>query len=109
MSDWILKIRTCFETGNLLYSQHARREMMGEEFGRIFEQEVFEAVLNGEVIAEYPNDRPYESRLIFGLTGEGRPLHVLCAFMPEDGQAIVITVYHPDPERWADWRRRIES
>ena len=109
MDDWISQIQRCFETGKVLYSRHARQEMVGEELGRILEKEVHESVLSGEVIEEYPDDKPYPSRLIYGRTNSERPLHVLCAFVPEDGLAVVITVYHPDPERWIDERRRIRS
>ena len=77
MSEWISSIRNCFQSERVLYSRHARQEMLHESFGRIAEHEVCEAVLNGEIIEEYANDRPYASRLIFGVTGAGRPLHVL--------------------------------
>ena len=109
MKDWLATIKCCFQTDKVLYSRHSRQEMAGEEFGRVVEREVFEAVLGGEVIEEYPADKPYASRLIFGLTKQGRPLHVLCAFAPEDGLAVVITVYQPHPARWDEWRRRVKS
>ena len=32
--------------------------MENEEFGRIYEHEVYEAISSGEVIEEYPDDRP---------------------------------------------------
>jgi len=35
-----------------------------EEFGKIREQEVFEAITCGEIIEEYENDKPYPSMLI---------------------------------------------
>lgn len=36
-----------------------------EEFGKIREQEVFEAITCGEIIKEYENDKPYPSMLIY--------------------------------------------
>ena len=44
---------------------------------------------------------------MLGRTGEGRPVHVVCAYAPEDDQLIVITVYEPDPNRWdEEFRQR---
>jgi len=100
------QIQHCFATDRVFYSRHAREEMRWEEFGRIYEHEVHEAVLNGEVIEDYPDDQPYPSVLIFGCTLAGRPLHVVCAYNSEEDLTIIITVYHPDPERWVNYRRR---
>ncbi len=99
-------IRTCFAENRVLYTYHARREMRTEEFGPVCEYEVFEEIQNGEIIEEYPDDRPYPSLLIFGRTLAGRAIHVVCACNNEEEQTIVITVYEPDPVRWIDFRRR---
>ena len=51
-------------------------------------------------IKEYPDDKPYPSRLILGWK-EGKPLHVVAA------ETIIITVYQPDPTLWnADFRSK---
>ena len=99
-------IRSCFDIEKILYSGHARREMQTEEFGTIKDQEVYEAIQDGIIIEEYPNDKPYPSILIFGKTASKRPLHIACAYDTEDDQAIVITVYQPDPDRWEDYQKR---
>jgi hypothetical protein len=104
--DWITIIKDCFHRNAVLYTGHARREMQREEFGAISEQEVFEAVLSGEMIEDYPDDTPYQSALIFGTTDAHRPVHLVCAYAQEEQQVIVIPVYHPDPQRWDDYRRR---
>jgi len=100
------RIRKCFDLERVLYSGHARHEMRVEEFGQITDQEVYEAVKNGKVIEEYPNDRPYTSVLVFGKTNSKRPIHIVCAFDAENNQTIIITVYHPDPNVWDDFQRR---
>jgi Domain of unknown function (DUF4258) len=100
-------LQRCFHRDRVLYSQHARREMREEPLGRIAEHEVYETLLDGEVIEDYPDDTPYASCLIFGRSGAGRPIHVVCAYSPEDDRAIIITVYEPDPGRWIDLRRRV--
>lgn len=100
------KILECFESDLILYSRHAKFEMKNEEFGRIFEKEVYEAICSGEVIEEYPEDKPYPSVLIYGRTTENRPLHIVCAYSQTENLVIVVTVYHPDSELWIDYKRR---
>ena len=80
--------------------------MRTEEFGRIREEEVFEAIMSGGIIEEYRDDKPYPSLLIYGRTQNERPLHVVCAYSGEDDLAIVITAYQPDPNLWIDFKRR---
>ena len=100
------KIKKCFGNDRVLYTSHARKEMYEEEFGQIKEQEVFEAVLNGEVIEDYFDDKPYPSVLIYGNSNREKPLHIVCAYSNEDDTAIVVTVYQPDPCLWDEYRRR---
>lgn len=100
------KILECFESDLVLYSRHAKFEMENEEFGRIFEKKVYEAICSGEVIEEYPEDKPYPSVLIYGRTTENRPLHIVCAYSQTENLVIVVTVYHPDSELWIDYKRR---
>ena len=104
--QWIERIRGCFEGDRVYYTNHAKVEMETEEFGPILDSEIYEAICAGEVIEEYPDDAPYPSVLVFGLTGVGRPLHVVCAYNGEEERTIVVTAYQPDPERWVDYRKR---
>jgi hypothetical protein len=80
--------------------------MEGEESGEIKDEEVFETVLTGKIIEDYPEDEPYPSCLIYGRTTQNRPLHVVCAYSEDENLAIVITAYQPHPERWIDFSRR---
>jgi len=73
------RLQNCFHGNQVLYTQHARQEMRDEPFGRIAEHEAYEALLDGEVIEDYPDDTPYASCLIFGRSRVGRPIHVVCA------------------------------
>jgi hypothetical protein len=63
----------------------------------------------GEVIEDYPDDKPLPSRLVFGRVGS-RPLHVVAADDAEAGETLVVTAYEPDPARWSpDFQRRKPS
>jgi len=56
-------------------------------------------VRNGEIIAEYPDDKPYPSHLLFAYV-DGRPLHVLTALDNRESNCYIITVYEPDTKIW---------
>ena len=68
--------------------------------------EVFFSVLHGEIIEEYPTDKPYPSCLIYGDSFIGEPIHSVWAYNPATKWAVLITVDRPDPERWVNWRIR---
>jgi len=104
--SWLEEIRKCFEANAVWYSRHARVEMINEEFGRIHDEEVYQAISVGEIIEEYLNDSPYPSVLIFGRTKTDRPLHILCAYNKYEDLAVIVTVYQPDPVLWIDFKRR---
>lgn len=68
--------------------------------------EVFASVLQGEIIEDYPDDRPYPSCLVYGETLAREPVHSVWAYNRENRWAVLITVYRPDPRRWIDERKR---
>ena len=99
-------IQHCFQENKVVYSQHAREEMLQEPFGRIFENEVYEAILKGKIIESYLADKPYPSCLIFGKTKKRRPIHIVCVYSKEEDFCIVITVYQPNQKVWINYRKR---
>ncbi len=103
------KLKDCFERDFVLYSNHAKEEMRIEEFGKIKDNEVFEAVSNSQIIENYPFHKPYPSALLFGYTANNRPLHLVCAYNETNEMAIIITVYEPKPELWIDFKRRLKK
>ena len=72
-------------------------------------EEIYSSVIQGEVIEDYPNDKPYPSCLILGRNFSGEPIHSVWAFNPENLWAVLITVYRPDPKRWIDWKVRVKK
>lgn len=67
--------------------------------------EVKMALLAGEIIEDYPNDKYGPSCLIFGTSSIGRLLHVQCSY-PTRPLVKVITVYEPNLMEWIDSRHR---
>lgn len=68
--------------------------------------EIIMSVIHGEIIEDYPTDKPYPSCLIHGQNFQGEPIHSVWAYNEENKWAVLITVYRPDPERWIDWKIR---
>lgn len=78
------------------YSRHAFERM----FERAIPPEVVDRViLQGEVIASYPDDNPYPSVLVLGFD-QNRPIHLVVAHNQETGACHVVTVYVPEPDLW---------
>ena len=57
--------------------------------------EVKRAIIEGEIIEDYPDDYPYPSALILG-----NGLHVVAGI--GDGMLWLITAYRPSAEQWED-------
>jgi len=101
-------IRRC--SAECRFSDHARKKMEAEPFGVIRVDEVLQALQAGEIIEEYPQDKPYPSCLALGRTAAGRVLHVVCAPVTAEQRLIIITTYQPDPARWdSEFRQRRSS
>lgn len=71
----------------------ARRRISAEDIRHVLD--------TGTVIEQYPEGKPFPSRLIFGWAGE-RPLHVVAADDEAAEETIIITAYEPDTVRWGD-------
>lgn len=80
----------------LLYSNHAVKQM----FSRNISTDEVEYVLqNGEPIMDYPDDRPYPSRLLLAFCNE-RALHVVCSYNLVEEITVIITTYEPSTDIW---------
>ena len=66
--------------------------------------EIEEAVIAGEVIEDYPDDKYGSSCLILGTTNAERVLHIQVSYPPN---VKVITIYVPSSDKWEnDWKTR---
>ena len=96
-------IISAIRTHQVRITDHADEEAQADSLS--FDQ-IFFSVLHGEIIEDYPTDRPFPSCLIYGDTFEGQPVHTVWAYNEANGWAVLITVYRPDPKRWVNWRVR---
>jgi hypothetical protein len=62
----------------------------------IYKNDVRKVLLNGEIIEEYSDDRPFPSFLMFGTSEHDIPLHVVASIDQQIPGCYIITVYRPD-------------
>jgi hypothetical protein len=88
------KIKESFKSGKYQYTRHGVEQRIKRTISRY---EIEEAILSGEIIEDYPDDKYGHSCLISGTTNAGRPLHIQVS-LPQNVK--VITVYQPDTAKW---------
>ena len=98
----LTELQERFNRDEFEFSRHAVDQTVLRE---ISIQEIRDAISDGEIIEDYPDDKYGPSCLIFGMTNEKRPIHIQCSY-PSRPIIKVITVYEPDPERWIDFKIR---
>jgi len=85
----------------VLFSGHALQQMFRRGLTHV---QVLKTLRTGEVIADYPEDKPYPSQLILSFDGS-QPIHVVAS--KKQDQWIIITTYYPDSRLWeADYKTR---
>ncbi len=87
-------------------TDHADEEAVDDN---LTNEEIYSSVVQGEVIEDYPNDKPYPSCLVLGRDVSGEPIHSVWAYNPENLWSVLVTVYRPDPRRWIDWKIRAKK
>ena len=64
----------------------------------ITQNDVENALLNGEIIEEYEDSYPYPSCLVYGINLNDKVLHIVCGSKGEE--LWIITAYYPDNIEW---------
>jgi hypothetical protein len=96
------QLRSKVRENQFEFSKHAVDQAILRHIGI---EELHEAIANGEIIEDYPEDKYGPTCLILGLTRAGRPLHVQCSY-PSRDLVKIVTVYEPDPAYWVEYRVR---
>ena len=100
----LIVLRKFFADKDYLFSAHASDRAAERA---ILSREIEEAILQGQVIEDYPNDKYGPSCLILGTTEAGRNLHIQVSYpkLPK-----IITVYEPSSDEWeSDLKTRKKS
>jgi hypothetical protein len=97
------KIKLSVEKGQIEWQKHALERMMERGISRDMVKIVLQT---GEVIEDYPYDKPYPSALFLGWYNK-KPIHVVVAINYESEYCFVITAYEPDFEHFnSDYKTR---
>jgi hypothetical protein len=99
----IAEIIKAVQANRVRVPDHAYQE--AETDGLSFDEICFSAT-RGELIKDYPTDKPYPSCLIYGRTFGSDPVHSVWAYNKHNRWAVLITVYRPDLALWIDGRQR---
>jgi hypothetical protein len=81
----------------ILFLPHAIQQMSRPD-RMITTAEIRDAVMFGEIIEEYPEDRRGVSCLV-SYVNQSRALHIVCA--PKTEYLAIITAYSPAPDQWS--------
>jgi len=100
----IEEIKAKIRANQYVYTHHAEIERKADE---ITYAQVEEAVLNGDILEQYPDIERGESCLILGFAKDV-PIHTVCGWHGE--KVAFITVYIPRPPKFIDpWTRGEKS
>lgn len=83
-------------------TRHAQRRC---DFRGISIEEIESVILTGDIIEDYPDDKPYPSCLILGYVRKNEPLYVLLAY---EERVHIITAHWLDPDKWLNPKTRRE-
>ena len=92
----IVEIRKSIIEKKFRYTKHGAEQRINRH---IAGEEIEQAILNGEILEDYPFDKYGPSSLIYGKTKGGKVLHIQVAFLPI---LSIVTVYEPDTSEWID-------
>jgi hypothetical protein len=73
----IEKTRSAIESKKIKISDHADEEAVDDQLALT---EILQSVQAGEIIEDYPTDKPYPSCLVLGKNENGSPIHSVWAY-----------------------------
>ena len=91
----IERIKQLCSIGKLQWTNHIMMRLIQRN---ILIVDVKSAINTGKIIEQYPDDYPYPSCLVLGLTVKGIFLHVVCGV--SDERLWLITAYYPSVNEW---------
>lgn len=92
----IEQIKAKIKTEEYVYTSHADIERKADNLTLL---QVEDALLNGQVLEQYPDTGRGESCLVLGFSGE-LPIHIVCGWRGD--QIALITIYVPGPPKFID-------
>lgn len=91
------------KSGNFEWRKHT---LIRLDERSIAQDTILEVILSGEIIEDYPENKPFPSCLIFKML-YGKPYHVVVGFDPANKKVYIITAYNPTLDKFeADFKTR---
>lgn len=90
-------LQTYLRENKIFISSHAAERLRQR---KITTTDITTVIETGEIIEQYPDDKPFPSCLIMGKNASGEILHLVSA--DNGAAALIITGYQPDRDRWCD-------
>ncbi len=85
------------------YTNHAVEFMAARG---ITEQQVVEVARTGEIIEDYPDDKPLPSCLVLAFV-MSKPVHIVLGYVKAEKLCVIITAYEPGFDKFeADFKTR---
>ena len=80
---------------NIAMTKHANNRLRERRIGV---EDIKNAILTGEIIRQYENDKPFPSCLLLGKAKDTENIHVVVSI--DENTLYIITAYHPDKTEW---------
>ena len=97
------KLKIAVKANNIEWRKHVFQRMLERNIERA---DVKRVIIDGELIENYEDDKPFPSALFFKIINN-RPLHALVAFDEELNKTYIITSYEPNLEIFeSDYKTR---
>ncbi len=98
-------IKKMVKDGKIRWTKHVIVRLFQRN---ISQEDIENALLDGEIIEEYENDYPYPSCLVYGINLNDEVLHIVCGL--NEIELWIITAYYPDNIKWEeDLKKRKEK
>lgn len=91
----IEEIKNLCQSGKVQWTEHVMKRLIKRNITR---SEVKATLMTGVIIEEYPNDYPFPSCLVLGLSTPTQYIHVVCGI--GNDRLWIITAYRPDTTIW---------
>lgn len=99
----VANIVEAINAGRVVRSRHGLREAA---IDNLTLDEIYDSVVRGEIIEDYPDAYPLPACLVLGWNESQNPIHSVWAYNQNTQTAKLVTVYRPNAERWTNWRIR---
>ncbi len=93
----INRINYLVNQGKIRWTNHVIMRLFQRN---ISQNDIENALKNGEIIEQYHNDYPFPSCLVYGINLKNQVIHVVCGSNNEE--LWIITAYYPDNIEWKD-------